>query len=584
MAGVIATSGTRLDEEHASEALTGLCSETEATQEAAGITLHARSAISDPEGLHVLSDGERTVLIYGYITSERTEPDAEFIDELFDTPEPTLAGLEGAFLIVAAAPETFLFATDKLGARLPYYTPTHPAVSTSVAALLPAVSEPTIDRQSVSDMLLLGHLWGDRTLVEEVNAGRPATVYEFDGEWSETRYWTPSLNSRDVDESYFQELSERYQTAVDRTAETLPSESSIWLSGGLDSRTTSAALSNSLESSEQTLSGLTYDANPPTGDNLRIAKRVADELGMDQTDVDLSASTFTADRVERVIDVCDGMVRWNTTLNLSAAYNITDRATVLMEGITGELLGDHLLQSHFRKADNVVDSQVMSEASASIDEVQSMLSIETDTLGTLREEARRADEESLWSRILDIHFQNYYSRLAYASNSVMRDVAGSRTPSVDGDLLEWISNLPLEYRKDTFPFTTGVPTGTSRAKLDLSRRMNNGVDEITYERTKMAPTKPYLLHVAGFLSNVVYGRLRSQETYGAGQLADLWLRSDTEIAAWAEEYMHDAADRDLFTDDVLEVWTAHQNGENNSPMIAQITTLEYWMQTHIDQD
>ncbi len=374
-------------------------------------------------------------------------------------------------------------------------------------------------------MLLLGHLWGNRTLIKEIKSARPATIYEY-GEkgWSESRYWKPPLGKRQVDESYFQELQQRYSEAVTRTAKTLPEEAGIWLSGGLDSRTTSAVMSTAVDSEDyrlSTFSGFTYDANPPTGDNPRLAKLVATELDIEQENVELSSKTFTSNRIERIIDVCDDMVRWNTALNLSASYDVKGKTPVLMEDITGGLLGDHLLQSHFKKASNIIESHLMSEASVSPSTVSSLIVPEIDPLKTLKEEARRSKEQSLWSQILDVHFQNYYSRLAYASNTVMRDVAGSRTPSVDGRFLEWIANLPLKYRKGTLPFTTSIPTGTSRAKLDLSRRINRGVHEITYERTKVPPKYPYPLHVAGYLGNVAIGRLRSKETYGGGQLADI---------------------------------------------------------------
>jgi asparagine synthase (glutamine-hydrolysing) len=124
--------------------------------------------------------------------------------------------------------------------------------------------------------------------------------------------------------------------------------------------------------------------------------------------------------------------------------------------------------------------------------------------------------------------------------------------------------------------------GTSRAKLGLTRRVSPELADITYERTKLPPKWPYPAHVCGFVANVGLGRLQSKPTYGAEQLTDIWLRMDTELADWTEEYLRKAADRDVFDDGITRLWDRHQRGENLSSMMANITSLEYWLETYLD--
>jgi len=516
------------------------------------------------------------VCIYGAPT---VADEVDIFNGVLDRPVEVAKTLDGTFLISAIDTDTnkVIVLTDKLGARSCYYVPGEPVFATSVSACLKQRSV-EIDRQAIADFLLLGHLWGNRTLLSEVKAMRPSTVYEFkDGEWHMSRYWKPTYDESTPGTRYLEELADRFKSAVAKTADTIPDRAGLWLSGGLDSRSTAAAF----PTESINLTGYTYNANPPTGDNPAIAHRVGRKIGINVKEVPLSEVTVSPERIERLIDVCDGMVRWNTTLNLSASYDVCE--PVLLEGVEGSLMGDHLLRNHFTNYSDPVESQIASEAWQPIDVVKNHLNFEIEPTRTFREEAERTPEETYRRQVLDIHFQNYYNRLALASNAVMRDVASDRVVYTDGEYLDWCARLPLKYRKGVFPGTKNVPTGTSRAKLGLTKRVATDTAWITYERTKLPPILPYPFHVLGFVSNVLINRTRNEATYGNGQLADFWLRSGGAIADWSKRHLQNAADRPIFSDRLAELWTRHQNGENLSPLIAQITTLEWWIATYVDE-
>lgn len=554
--------------------------------------------LADPEGITVWDRGTKAGIVYGAITNldELGWDEKMLFERLFSRPTATAAVIEGAFLIAGynGQADQHLVVTDKLGARSCFYTETEPfRFATAVGGLLPHIADPSLDLQAVSDLLLMGYLWGERTLVEEIRTLRPATVLEvIDGDRSTTRYWKPNYEPRERGDAYFDELASRYRQAARRTASTIPSEAGIWLSGGLDSRTTAAAL---LEQAPpdglETLRAYGYDANPPTNDNPRIANEVARALDIEYVQVPLSAETF-ADDLERVIEVTDGMLRWNTTANLSPSYHVDREMPVLMEGAQGELIGDHLLRYHLDDSRSVVQAQYASEASTSANMVQQLLTEEVDPLATFEQEAARTSETTHRGKVLDIHFQNYYARLGLASNRLMRDRGGSRTMQVDGDYLEWCARIPRDYRKGTFPYSEhvfksdagGVPYGTSRAKLELCRRICPELADIIYERTKVKPSQPYPLHIMGFVTNVLVNRLRSKATYANGQLQDFWIRdTDTHVYARVTELVDDACARSLFdSDTVRTIYDNHMEGANNASLLAQITTLEHWLQTYFD--
>ncbi|MFD1598150.1 asparagine synthase-related protein [Halobellus rarus] len=552
----------------------------------------------DHRGVWKYEAGDRVGILCGAVTNldELGTTHDELFERLLDGDAALPAEIEGAFLLVGhdAATDQWTVVTDKLGSRPCFYTTDGRWFADSVGTLVSRLHEPAVDLQAVADMLLMGHLWGDRTLVEGIRMVRPATVLRAtNGTVSTERYWRPNYEEAEADERYTRELVRRYRQAVARTARTLPAEAGIWLSGGLDSRTTVAVL-NDVGRTDSTdfrrLRSFTYDSNPPTKDNPEIAARVATALGIEHEEVPLTDETF-AEVFERVIEATDGTIQWNSLANLSATYNIDSLPPVMLEGMQGELVGDHPFRYHL-ESDSAVEAQYASEAARTPETVRGLLTVDVDPLATFREEAARSPESTHRGTVLDAHFQNYYSRSTLMSDRVMRKRTGSRTPQVDGDYLEWCARLPQAYRKGTFPFTEhfvrsdagGVPLGTSRAKLALCRRLAPAVADVTYERTKTKPSWLYPAHAVGFVLNVLVGRLRGEATYGNGSLADQWIRdTDSEVHRLVAGLVEDACERPLFdAATVRAAFDEHMNGANNASLLASITTVEYWLQHHLD--
>lgn len=518
--------------------------------------------------------GDKFLYIYGSISSS---VDDKFKEGFFEKPEEVVSEGEGTFLIVGfdAQEKRIIIATDKLGGRPCYYIPNRPVFSTSLSAVLDNI-EPTVDKQAIADFLLLGHLWGTRTLISEVKSMRPASVYEFtENQWERTRYWKPTYSERNPDKEYLDELANRFISAVRETTSDMPNNAGLWLSGGLDSRVTAAAL----KTTDVEFTGYTYNANPPTGDNTNIANIIGDKLGVSVSEISLNEMTITPERIERLIDVCDGMVRWNTTVNLSPSYDVNE--SVLMEGVSGSLVGDHLLQTHFTDYSDPVSTQLNSKTAQSPEMVKHCLAYDVDPKQTLKDEVDQTNEKSFRKKMLDIYFQNHYSRFILASNAVIRDTSDDKVIYNDGSFLEWCSGLPLKYRKGAIP-KTSIPTGTSRAKLGLTRRVGKGMKWVRYERTKLPPVFPYYLHIVGFIGNVGINKIRGKATYGSGQLTDFWLRNDNEIATWTREHLKNAAERELFSNNVTGLWSQHRSGKNLSPLISQITTIDWWLSEYVD--
>jgi asparagine synthase (glutamine-hydrolysing) len=561
--------------------------------ESADTGIGMKYAETDPNGKRTWADGKRGGVVYGAITNldELGWSVDKLFHRLFRQPHSTAEMVEGSFIIACTntAEDRHLLVTDKLGTRSIYYTDDGPFhYASEVKTLLPVIDDPTVNMEGVCDMLLKGTMWGDNTLVEGVRALYPATVLEVvDEERTLRRYWKPDYTERDSSKSYIDELVRRYRQAARRVSSTLPSEAGLWLSGGLDSRTTaSALLEHRSDGGFEDLIAYTYNANPPTNDNPKLAGKISQKLAIELRQVPLTAE-LVAEHFDRLIEATDGMVRWNSSALIGATYGTTP-APVMMEGMQGELVGDHPYRHHLSEFSSAVEAQVSSEASTPPEKVTRLLTESVDPLATFKREANRSPESTVHGTVMDIHFQNYYSRHTLANNRIMRERGGSRVAHADGDYLEWCAQLPRRYRKGAFPFANstdgGIPYGTSRAKLALIRSIGPKVADVPYERTKVKPSWPYPAHVAGFVGNVAINRLLSKPTYGNGSLADLWIRnSETQLHKRVQSLVDDACSRNIFdADAVRDVYKGHMDGENNASLLGEITTLEYWIGTHLD--
>lgn len=546
----------------------------------------------DPQGQTTWQGDGVSGAMYGAISNwDRLQLTPETLFErILNRPTEQLAELNGPFVLVCADAERILLATDKIGARPCYYTAADGLLFASeLKAILTQIDDPEIDHQAVSDLLLMGSMWGEKTLIDRISALPPASILEYteDGVTLE-RYWQCNFDAAVPSEQYIYELTKEYQRCVDEMSSTMSGTAGVWLSGGLDSRSMVAALKKNDDTEQcfDSIHAYTYDANPVGGGNPQLAQRVADTLGITLEQIELTPETFVS-VADKAVDITDGMVRWNSLLNLTTVFNRTNRDPgVILEGAgQGELIGHHLRRYHLTNCSSVVDSMYQSEASLGEEAVRDLLQIDVDPLDSFRREAERSEEQSFKGIVLDAHFKNYYSRHTLASTHLVRSQVGTRVPFADGALLRHVAKLPLRYRMGTFPFTDGnIPYGATQPKLRLMRSLDAELSEIPYERTSIAPSHPFPLHVLGFVTSTAIRRLADKQTYGGRGMVGEWYRHDPIMQDFIDELLDDACCRPLFDEDTIrDVQKRHLNDEaDHTDAFSSITTLEMWLQKHID--
>jgi len=539
---------------------------------------------ADPHGYAVVDDGGVAGAVYGTISNHRGTLSPELVKRVLDDPEATLPSLEGPFALACLDRSSgrFVLATDKLGTRALYYTTREPfAFASDLQPVLTAVDDPTVDEQAVSDLLSMAHIWGSKTLVEEVRSLRPASYVQYeDGEWDQRRYWTFSFGSR-TDSRYVPDLAATYADAVSEVAETTPDTLGLWLSGGLDSR----ILAGTLASERHPFRAYTYDRPlehefDPFLSSIELASRVSETLGVDHRIVDFDPATLL-DRVPDLVDITAGQVGWNTVVNLSAVFEVDAEETpVMMEGSVPIVCGEHVWASYLGGSSHPADALYEMHARRDAGQVKDVLACDVEPKDTFIDEARAAPHAGRDDRILSATHQNYNSRKHFTNNKVARAHLGTREFLAHGDLLDVIGDMPAAYRTQTIPFTGDrIPHVPSKLKLRLLRELDGGLVDIPYEGTQFPPSYPHVLHGAGFVVKNVVQRTLSSSTLGN------WYRERDDFRAFVDRLLDSAARRDVFDREGIErVRATHLAGDaDRIGFIAPITTVELFLQNVLDR-
>jgi len=556
----------------------------------------------DPGGHTTWQAGGRAGVVHGAITNlvDLGWDPAELFERVFDDPAATLAALDGPFVLAAIDRHTdrIVLGTDKLASRPCYCADGSTfAFGSEVKTLLPYVDDPTIDEQAVSDVLLMGYAWGDRTLVEEVHAMLPATVLEYRaGERSTERYWSPDFDESESP-TYTAELIEKYQRAVDDVAGTIGGDGDVgvWLSGGLDSRALVGQLRRTFpagsergdEGGRDRLRSYTYDI-PKGWREPQVARQVAERLDLSLTDLAVSPEKFLS-RMERGVSLTDGMLRWSVFIPITTVFDLPgDEVDVVLEAAgQGPIMGDYLTRYHLGEYASAVEAMYQKEHALSAARVRAVMDADVDPMRTFEIEAERSDERSPRRKVLDAHFRNYYPRQQFANNPIARSRHGVRVPYVDGDLLNHAAKMSTSLRPGTIPFTGGkVPHATTKPKLDLVGEIDPRLMDVPYERTLLAPKYPLPTHTVGFVVASLLKKRKFDRQFGGGRLPDEWYRSHAGFRARIDDLLESACERPFFdAAEIRRLRREHLDGEGHhvNTTLAAVTTVELWIGEHVDE-
>ncbi|MGM0590425.1 MAG: asparagine synthase-related protein, partial [Halobacteriota archaeon] len=239
----------------------------------------AHLGVKDPAGTFIWRGGDKLAIVDGVIVGDDAPSDPEtLVESVLERPTETLSALEGPFSVACldAGSDELVFATDKSGSRPCYYTKADGFhFSSELKPLLPRVGSPTVDERAVADLLFLGAVIGEKTLIEQIHTLPPATYLRASGDTFESeRYWYPEFTD-DAPTNYVDGWIAEYHRSMTDLTQTIDGSLGVWLSGGIDSRVAAA----SLQRANQPFETFAYETGG--GRDQAIAAAVARRLGVD---------------------------------------------------------------------------------------------------------------------------------------------------------------------------------------------------------------------------------------------------------------------------------------------------------------
>jgi len=512
-------------------------------------------------------------VVYGAISNWRKlsiTPERLFTG-LRDTPDELLPKLEGPYAIACVDSRTreCHLATDKAGSRPLYHTTTDEEFyfGTELSPLLQRRPGADLAVEAVRDLLFLGYVTGERTLVDGIRNLPPAThlVYR-NGTVSTERYWWPDSEGLPLD-GYSQRWLADYREAMTDLSATVD-DISLWLSGGLDSR----VAAGTLDAAGQPFDAMTYAGDAEAGP----ARQVADTLGVAHRRIERGPEDLV-DAIEGAVAATDSMIQWSAFACLPFLFDgLYEAADVVTEG--GTFMGEDLWRSHIRGADSALDALLARKRSLPEARVRSLLTESVDPADALRSEIAASVDGSTERTALDA-VRRLYSYSHMRSNIPQRSQVGTRTVT-HGAMLEDAVRMPMAYRMGALPFSGGrVPAAVPKIKLAVLQELDHGLEEVPYDRTGLAPKRPYPLHVFGFGVKSLTSVLETTNQYAR------YYRDGTELTAFVDDRLSEVADRPQFDADAVARLRADvRDGtlENFSPLAA-LSGLECWLQGTFDQ-
>lgn len=545
-----------------------------------GIVHHGEK---DQGGHETWEGAEGAGVIYGAVSNiaELGLSTDELFRGLLDRPSVVLPKLDGPFFIAALDERdgSIVAATDKLGTRSGFYAPTPEgiAVGSEVKAVATQLDEVTLDVSAAADLLAFGFVVGEKTLASEVQALQPATMLRYaDDELSVERYWEPMLGRLPVD-GYVERSVEVYRNALSNTASTLSGRVGLYLSGGLDSRTMATVLREEIGPFRT----FTYDMNPSDGTNIEPARHIADLLGIDNEVTDIVPGDFRHN-MEYGVALTDGCNSWSYYVNPEFVFgDLHRKVDVVMEAAPqGELFGEDIWLSQLQ-TNSSTETLFDNYAHLGAEEVSAILTEDIDPRRSMYEEVAKSDHSQPAKQIMDAFFRNFCSNSHFRSNKISRSQVGTRIPFASGEFLDHVASMPHEhFRRDTFPGTRGkIPRSMAPLKREIVRELDSGIEDIMYERTLLAPSRPLWIQDASYVAKQLYWKF---VTGRPARWAE-WSRERPEMRNTLNEWLDNAAGRPVFDEGAIrDIQDEHfRGGKNRLRAISAITTIEMWMRQQL---
>ncbi len=228
--------------------------------------------------------------------------------------------------------------TDRFGTLHAYYAcdGRRAALGTYAPAVAAAASARKLDWQGLAGFFAMGFFPQDRTHYQDMHILRPSSHYEFDQDGRllhEERYWEFSYipdTSRSYDETVDEFACIFQQVTIDQTCS---GRVAVPISGGLDSRSTVAALTQKGEPPEERFWGYSYGYSDGSVET-RIARQVAAARRLSFQAYTIKSYLFK--KLERILSWTEGF----QDITQTRQAFVRDELAAHSDALVGALWGD----------------------------------------------------------------------------------------------------------------------------------------------------------------------------------------------------------------------------------------------------
>lgn len=284
-----------------------------------------------------------------------------------------------------------------------------------------------LDKLGLDCFLKLGYLVGSRTLIKNVNLGKPAVIYEIDRLAQKStvfRYWSfrqiqsNTLSFNDAVEQLYSVVKSAVQNRV-RGEERL----CISLSGGLDSRLLLAESMNHIDKDKI----FCYTFGNPKSRDIDYASKVAGVAGIEHRKYNFADRTWLSQRLKSVFKT-DGMLDIRHLHGVEFLQDISEGADVNLNGYLGDVIaGGGFVHKPSRNVNvrRVQIKRYYGEFSkyAEIDDPY-------------------VDFDTIEPALITSRFRRFTNLGLIAANEFIEQ----KTPFMDNLVMDWAFSVPQEYR------------------------------------------------------------------------------------------------------------------------------------------
>lgn len=276
----------------------------------------------------------------------------------------------------------------------------------------------------------------------------------------------------------------------------------------------------------------TYDDNPPGGRNPVIATEIANVLGLQNERAGYGEKIAWTKILEDAIWATDSMKSWIHYHGVTSIWEKRAQQVDVMISASGqgEFFGEDIEEEFLSlppvdallRRYQICDPSIVRTLFVDRQVWNPRNSLQT----VLKSSEGRPGRERIFCAVYDNFYPNFHYR-----GKPARPAIEIINLLVNCSLIDWIGAMPSSMRERRL-FKVRLPGAYSRLKLEMARYINNGIENISCERSYFSPKSPYLYHAAYFLSKYIINRFKHHHS-----LSNVrgWMSEDGEFKTLIEK-------------------------------------------------